>query len=527
MRHTSTINNLITVSLIFSFINLNINCVRYKTVTLPQNQPIKYDITKEYYLYKDEYVWRMNNIVLNKSHISCKLVLVTKVQPKKKQIVKLYLSGKYAATNFGNTSDLKTVNIKKAIIPFSAIDRVEVYDVDIARTILYTTSGIVGSLGLLILFILLTKTSCPFVYAYNGEAYEFTGEIYSGAIHPPLERHDYLSLPTLVPFNDEFSIKITNEVKEIQHTNLAELFVFDHPEGSEVLVDKYGNVHTINDPQTPNKAITIRGEDVEDAIIVKDGVSYMSGIPDEYDGPMDEVILTFDHPVGVEKGKLLFRGKNTFWLDYIHGEFSDLFGNQLDEWNEKQKSRSSEELMQWSLTQGIPLSVYLETDAGWEFVDYFNIVGPLASKDDILEIDLSQVTSNEVRIKLEYGFLFWEIDYAAMDFTPNSAVRQTRLPATAAINQNGHDVSDLLLHDDDLYYHQPNIGDELLLKFVVPRKEEGTVRTAILHSKGHYEILRDPTGVPDLVYLSSFKKPGAFSQFSREQFLELYNSIQD
>jgi len=48
-----------------------------------------------------------------------------------------------------------------------------------------------------------------------------------------------------------------------------------------------------------------------------------------------------------------------------------MFGKKYDRWQKTMKSRTKEELLQWSLEQGIPLSVYLETDQGWEFVDYF------------------------------------------------------------------------------------------------------------------------------------------------------------
>ena len=81
-------------------------------------------------------------------------------------------------------------------------------------------------------------------------------------------------------------------------------------------------------------------------------------------------------------------------------------------------------MIKWSLDQGIPLSVYLETEDGWEFVDYYNVVGPLAAKEDVLEIDLTKMKGDKVNIKLEFGFLFWEIDYVAMDFTPNFSVEK-------------------------------------------------------------------------------------------------------
>jgi hypothetical protein len=401
-----------------------------------------------------------------------------------------------------------------------------VYDIDLAKTIVYSTLGIAGTLGAIFIFILLTKDSCPFIYAYNGETYEFVGEIYSGAIHPPLERHDYLPLPVLQPIENEYRIKITNEIKEIQHTNLTELLIFDHPQNTEILVDKYGNVHTVSDPRLPISANALDGTNIEYLLAEKDSLSFMSGIPDNENQDMDAVILTFDRPVDKDTGKLVIKGKNSFWLDYIHGQFSELFGDRFETWKEEQKDKSPEKMIEWSLDQGIPLSVYLETDEGWEFVDYYNVVGPLASKDDVLEIDLSNASNEKVKIKLEFGFLFWEIDYAAMDFTPNLTTSNYTVPVTSAMDQNSIDVSYELRYDDEKYYHQPHIGDQALLTFDVPEQIEGTKRSVILHSKGHYEIIKNTEGEPDLAYLNSFRKPGAFSKFSKERFMQFYNQFQ-
>ena len=70
----------------------------------------------------------------------------------------------------------------------------------------------------------------------------------------------------------------------------------------------------------------------------------MSGIPDNETQDMDAVILTFDRPVNKDNGKLVVKGKNSFWLDYIHGQFSELFGDRFDAWKEKQKQRSPEKM---------------------------------------------------------------------------------------------------------------------------------------------------------------------------------------
>ena len=539
MKYFSILHEVVTYSLIFALANFSISCVSYRHKIVPKNQPIRVDTNKNYYLIMEitdgsnikMTRWQMKELSIDNNRISSRLFLVKStislpsngnpksVAKKGSQNVNLFLSRDYDVWSEQTESG-------KVLIPFTAIDQIEVYDVDLAKTIVYSTLGIAGTLGAIFIFILLTKDSCPFIYAYNGETYEFSGEIYSGAIHPPLERHDYLPLPVLQPVENEYRIKITNEIKEIQHTNLTELLVFDHPENAEVLVDKYGNIHTVSDPQLPEFATAMDGSNIEYLLAEKDSLSFMSGIPVNENQDMDGMILTFDRPVDKDTGKLVIKGKNSFWLDYIHGQFSELFGDRLETWKEEQKDKSPEKMIEWSLDQGIPLSVYLETDEGWEFVDYYNVVGPLASKDDVLEIDLTNAKNDKVNIKLEFGFLFWEIDYAAMDFTPNLTTSNYTVPVTSAMDQNSIDVSYELRYDDDQYYHQPHIGDQALLTFDVPEQIEGTKRSVILHSKGHYEIIKNTEGEPDLAYLNSFRKPGEFSKFSKERFMQFYNQFQ-
>ncbi len=367
-------------------------------------------------------------------------------------------------------------------------------------------------------------SSCPFIYAFNGETYDLTGEIYGGAIHPPLERHDYLPLPTLKPVDEEYLIKMTNEAREIQHTNLAELLVIDHPLGTEVLIDKYGNTHTLSNLQSPIEAFNLKEEIIYDKIAEMDSLKYMGSVIDKDIDEMDGIILNFNRPLNIKSAKLVIRAKNSFWLDYVFAQFNDLFGNIYKEWMEIQSKAPADELRKWSLSQGIPLTVYIEKDGMWEFVDYFNIVGPLTEKDDVLSIDISDIKSDKVKIKLEYGFLFWEIDYVAMDFSPNQHVHKNVVPIESAIDKNDRDVTDLLLQDDNDYYVQYEFGDEVIMKYRVPKIAKNANRTTILHSKGHYEILRNPQGTPDISYLESFRKHGKFNEFSKERLLDIFEN---
>ena len=82
-----------------------------------------------------------------------------------------------------------------------ALDKVkliEVIEKDKART---TSSYVIGAIGytlgavaVVAIIIAATKSSCPFVSAYDGDNFWLQGEIYGGAIYPQLARHDYLPL---------------------------------------------------------------------------------------------------------------------------------------------------------------------------------------------------------------------------------------------------------------------------------------------------------------------------------------------
>ncbi len=60
------------------------------------------------------------------------------------------------------------------------------------------------------------------------------------------------------------------------------------------------------------------------------------------------------------------------WLDYAYGRFLDQFGDVYPVWYEEQKKAPASEMDQWQREQGVVLSVYVERQGGWEYMDSFN-----------------------------------------------------------------------------------------------------------------------------------------------------------
>ncbi len=485
----------------------------YTVRNMPRSE-LGYSERTYYFIHGQNSAYQITGTTLTDGILSGTLASLSET-PKKGQVIHLYVAPDSALIVNGNVISIASANIAK----------LEVQKVDVGRSLLVSAGAAYGALVVVALIYWLTKEmSCPFVYSEAGTDVNMEGEIYSGATAIPIERDDYLKLKSLRPVDDQYRIRITNEVKEIQNTNLAELLVFDHPSNAEILVDKYGVAHSVSDIKKPVRAFNAYGRSLLTELSQCDNERYFSEIRND-SLLLDTINLSFERPKHSTHAKLVISAKNTMWLDYMFGRLSDMFGNRHDEWVKRRNKRSREDLLQWSLDQGIPLAVYLETDSGLEFVDYYNVPGPAADKKDVIQIDLTGISSDRVNVKLVSGVMFWDFDFAGMDFTEDAEMTATVVSLDYAADETGKEVSSLLLYDDDKYLVQPHINNEARLSFRVPPITSGTERSVFLHSKGNYEAIRDARGKPDMELLKGMLQPGMFTRFTKDHFLRYYAGL--
>jgi hypothetical protein len=84
----------------------------------------------------------------------------------------------------------------------------------------------------------------------------------------------------LVAENDRYSIRVTQELKEITYLDRVELFVIDHPAGSSVLPNDHFSfvgmpprgLHFVPSPLAPVSALNENGEDVLESVLAADRV---------------------------------------------------------------------------------------------------------------------------------------------------------------------------------------------------------------------------------------------------------------
>ena len=421
-------------------------------------------------------------------------------------------------------------------IPLASIRQIDLLEKDTGKTTASYVLGIAGAtvavMAILLVIVALTKSSCPFVYAHDGQSYRFVGEAYGGAIFAPAERTDYLPLPGIRPRQgNQYQVRISNELKERQHTNLAELWVAQHPAGTQVLLDQKGRAHTLRAPQAPTQARTGSGGSCEAQLRARDHDAVMFN--DEQPGAApNEVVLTFERPAGARAGKLLLRAQNSLWLDYLYGEFIGKFGGYYNTWAAGQATQPAAINRQWGLDQHLPLNVYVDAGRGWELAETIPTVGPLAARDLVVPLDFGTAgagaaagtgaATGPVRVKLSCGFMFWEVDYAALDCTPNEAVQLDNCRLQSARTERGADARPALAADDTRYLRQLQPGTAVSLHYEtrLPAPTAGLQRSVFLRTKGYYEHLRDFQGLPNLPALYAFRRPGRFIEFSKERYRE-------
>ncbi|MCW3115516.1 MAG: hypothetical protein JWR18_3912 [Segetibacter sp.] len=411
------------------------------------------------------------------------------------------------------------------ILPIEKVNKLELLEKDKAGTtanMVLSTVGVTLSVFALVgVIVALTKSSCPFVSGYDGEEFKLQGEIYGGAIYPALKRDDYLPL-RLKPLDGKLRVKISNELQERQYTDVAELWTIEHDQDLKILPDEQGNLYSVAKGHTPSTA-TVDGHDVLNQVFEKDE-NYFA-FNNKKESGVSQLQLTFSKPDESNAGKLILHLKNSYWLDFIYGELIQHMGRYFNKWSKQQKNKSAEQLTKWKNEQSIPLTIEMKTATGWREVTTLTTVGPVAYREMAIPLDLSQVEGRDVTVRLSSGFMFWELDRVALDYTPARAYTISKSHPVTATDELGKDVKKLLSTKDGQFLNQPVPGNVATLSFdtTVVRKDKAV--TYILHTNGYYEHVRSFKGMADIKFLKKFKEPLALSKFSMQRFQQINSSV--
>jgi len=352
--------------------------------------------------------------------------------------------------------------------------------------------------------------SCPLVYSWDGRHWRLDSGTFGGAIMRALQRTDVDNLDFATPAHGRLRLRMANELAETDHVDALAVLAVDHEPGLEVAPDPVGTLHTIGALVPPVSARDFRGADALDRVRDADGWSWESSwrgrdtarAADLRDG----LELEFVRPGGATRAHLVLDGNSTAWSGELLGEYVAAHGDETEAWYDSLNAQPAlARALGMRLAREAFLSASVRGGSGWVPQGMFWEASPELVKRQVLDLDLSQVTGDTVKVRLESAPAFWLVDRVAMDFTGDRPVTVHELPLIAARDRAGRDVAPLLAAVDDRYYSLAP-GDAAELTFSAPRVPAGAARDYLLRTTGWYRIDVPEAGRPATARLAALTR---------------------
>ena len=365
------------------------------------------------------------------------------------------------------------------------------------------------------------KGSCPFLYVYDGEQYQFVtdllwraplGLVTSMGFVAPDETKDFVKISgtQIQPKSGKYSIQITEELWETAYFDEVKLIVVDHPADTDIFVNEQYipppfaefKVYGVKEKRHPKSAVNHRGEDVSDALKTFDYRYAVEHAPGPYQGVVEPhaIVLDLGDAPNDAPVTLFLSG----WIFPTDTSINvALFQNP-------------------EINPSFP-SVAVKDETGkWKTV--IDMIGLPAGKNKTITVDLTgKFLSDDRHIRVETDMqIYWDAAFFTVG-TQDVPIEMTTLnPDSADLHYRGFsemyrpnphaphlfayqkvttdaqwrdlagyytrygDVKPLLQEVDDMYVIL-NAGDEITVEFDASRLPElkpGWVRDFILYSDG-------------------------------------------
>jgi len=408
-------------------------------------------------------------------------------------------------------------------------------------------------------------SSCPYLYVWNGERFEFVTDFMGGGEMGHLDApgifnmpdpDEYVRIRQLREREGRYELRVTNELEEALFVDKVQLISVAHPEGVEVFPNEGLTVppqpfklYSTRDAHPPVAAVDEHGHDVLSRIERLDRqypddfkLQKIRGYADEH-----ELTLKLDAPASAPV-KLLFTG----WTDYAWSS-DNLAASQSGKSLQLPALQVKDKQGRWRTVVenvGIPVGrpQTVVVDLTGKFLSAsrdVRIVTNMRIYWDQILVDTSGGNSplQVTRLDPSVADLRWRgfslehspdgrqpltYDYKQVSFTSPWKVM------TGRYTREG-DVRELLLASDDMFViSRP--GDELLLSFAankLPPLPKGWTRTFLLYADGFSKEMDINSASPDQVGPLPFHGMSRYPYrwperypltMERQRYLEKYNT---
>ena len=343
--------------------------------------------------------------------------------------------------------------------------------------------------------------SCPLVYSWDGEHWRLESGTFGGAMAPALTRTDVDVLESAASVDGQIRLRLTNELREIDHVDAIRVVPLDHRPGTMVVPDAQGGIHVVATPAPPIGARDDDGREMLGVVSRVDGWAWESTLRERdasrRESLRDGLEITFKRPAGASKVWLVVDAQNTIWASSLLQSYLSAQGDAVDAWYASLDAPERAAAAQQRFIRESFLHVTVATDRGWVDQGYFWEAGPEVMKRQAVPIDL-RVSGDVVRVRLTAPPSFWRVDAASLAVEETVAGTGAPLMLVSASAPDG-DHREVLERVDGREWTMET-GKAAELVFADIPRVAGWQRSYVLQSTGWYRIDSRP-GPPDTTLL--------------------------
>lgn len=352
--------------------------------------------------------------------------------------------------------------------------------------------------------------SCPMIFTWNGERFEFVSDVLGVAplgasagdgTYFPVDHDEHVQIPrgALAMENGFYEVRMTEELREVAYLDAVRLIAVDHPENVEIFVnDKFQDppfpdlrLYGVERRIPPVAARDEAGRDVLAAVLARDRI-YPDGFPRDAAGIAGRHHLDLDFGNAAPDGRaiLVLSG----WVDWADGS-TFLAAAQRPE----------------GAGGGLEMPRLLVKDEAGRWVTAIASMGIPAGKPKTIVVDLSgafRSASREIRIETNLC-VYWDEIFLAEETQEPEQVSTPLAGASAELRHRG--FSRPLIHPErkqpesfdypswmPVSMWNPTPGFYTRYGDVVPLLSEVDDRMVIMGSGDEVRLLFDAKALPPL-----------------------------
>jgi Flp pilus assembly protein TadD len=399
-------------------------------------------------------------------------------------------------------------------------------------------------------------SSCPYLYTWNGEKFEFITDFLGGGEMaysfgrgqtntPDPDEYVRITSDQLKPRNGKYELRVTNELEEVLYLDRFELAAVDHAENTEIYPNEGAGIPTAGkfilyataNEKAPVKAVDGHGKNILESIRKMDRNFYDTFESEKIRGyaKPHELVLTLDEKRGY-KGKTLLL--LTGWTDYAFSS-DNVAASQAGMSLQPPKLQVRNKRGEWeTVIESIGFSVgrpqTVVVDLTGKFLSESREVRILSNMKtlwDKISVDTSGVESSNARIsKIEPKIADLRERGFSLEIKPDG--KEPILVDYEKVLNDGRwkyfsgnftrtgDVLPLINGADDVFVISKT-GDELALSFDekdLPPLGKGMKRTFLLYAVGYSKEMDINSASPDAVYPLPFRRMTKYPYGADERF---------